>query len=250
MRLVNGPNDYTGRIEVFINGQWGTVCDDGWDINDAHVICRQLGYLGARTKYCCAQYGQGTGPMLRLGCQGSEASFHECSQVVSPSGCAHHEDAGVECYNESDAGMFNYISVQYSLYIKYKKQLLCLPACVDYVCFYTALPIRLVDGAKSSAFHSGRVEVFINGHWGTVCDDSWSSNDARVVCRQLGYTRGIAYGGAIYGEVTGPKWLDDVACRGYESSILNCGHQGIGRHNCGHGEDASVVCYNGGYRYV
>ncbi len=101
VRLVNGPNDYTGRIEVFVNGQWGTVCDDGWDINDAHVICRQLGYLGARTKYCCAQYGQGTGPMLRLGCQGSEASFHECSQSVTLSGCSHNEDAGVECYNDT-----------------------------------------------------------------------------------------------------------------------------------------------------
>ena len=127
---------------------------------------------------------------------------------------------------------------------------LCLPACVDYICFYTALPIRLVDGAKSSAFHSGRVEVFINDHWGTVCDDSWSSNDARVVCRQLGYTRGIAYGRAIYGEGTGPIWLDTVRCGGYESSLLNCPHRGIGRHNCGHGEDASVVCYNGGYRYI
>ena len=105
VRLVSGPNSYTGRIEVFVNGQWGTVCDDGWDINDAHVICRQLGYLGARTKYCCARFGRGTGPMLQLGCQGSEESFHECPQVVSPPGCGHHEDTGVECYNINDTGM-------------------------------------------------------------------------------------------------------------------------------------------------
>ena len=89
---------------MFVNGQWGTVCDDGWDNSDAHVICRQLGYLSTRTQYCCAQFGQGTGPMLQLGCQGSEESFHECSQVVSPSGCYHREDAGVECYN--DTGMY------------------------------------------------------------------------------------------------------------------------------------------------
>ena len=98
IRLVDGSNNYTGRIEVFINGQWGTVCDDGWDFNDAHVICRQLGYLGARRTHCCAQYGQGVGPMLQLNCQGSEESLSECPQVVSPSGCNHYEDAGVECY--------------------------------------------------------------------------------------------------------------------------------------------------------
>ena len=120
---------------------------------------------------------------------------------------------------------------------------LCM--CLITVCFCTALLIRLVGGIKSSAFHSGRVEVLINGQWGTVCDDSWSSNDARVVCRQLGYSRGTAYGGAVYGEGTGPIWLDNLACSGYESSLLNCDQQGIGQHNCGHGEDASVACYNG-----
>ena len=98
VRLVNGPNSYTGRIEVFANGQWGTVCDERWDINDANVICWQLGYLGARTSSCCAAFGRGTGPMIHLDCQGSEESFNECPHVVSPSGCGHHQDAGVECY--------------------------------------------------------------------------------------------------------------------------------------------------------
>ena len=97
-RLVDGPNNYTGRVEVFINGQWGTVCDDGWNTNDAHVICRQLGYLGARRTYCCAQYGQGVGPMLQLSCQGTEESLYDCPQVVSPPGCGHYKDVGVECY--------------------------------------------------------------------------------------------------------------------------------------------------------
>ena len=109
----------------------------------------------------------------------------------------------------------------------------------------TNVKIRLVGGAKSSAFHSGRVEVFTNGQWGTVCDDSWSSIDARVVCRQLGYTSGTAHGRAVYGRGTGPIWLDNVNCRGYESSLLNCAHGGIGRHDCSHGEDASVACYKG-----
>ena len=116
VRLVNGPNNYTGRIEVFVSGQWGTVCDDRWEINDAHVICRQLGYQRARTKYCCARFGQGTGPMLQLGCQGLENSFHECRQTVSPSGCYHREDAGVECYNGSDTGIYVYILLMHILW--------------------------------------------------------------------------------------------------------------------------------------
>ena len=111
----------------------------------------------------------------------------------------------------------------------------------------TASSIRLVDGAKSPSFHSGRVEVFINGQWGTVCDDSWDSNAARVVCRQLGYTSGTAYGGAVYGQGSGRIWLDNLNCTGSEDSLLNCGHRGIGRHSCSHGEDASVVCYRGEY---
>ena len=109
----------------------------------------------------------------------------------------------------------------------------------------TVINIRLVGGAKSSNFHSGRVEVFINGEWGTVCDDSWDSYDARVVCRQLGYTSGTAYGDAVYGQGTGQIWLDDLMCIGNETSLLNCRHGGIGSHDCWHEEDASVDCYNG-----
>ena len=44
--------------------------------------------------------------------------------------------------------------------------------------------MRLVDGAYS---HEGRVEICINGVWGTICDEEWGNNDAKVACRQLGY---------------------------------------------------------------
>ena len=100
--------------------------------------------------------------------------------------------------------------------------------------------VRLVGG---SGPHEGRVEVFHNGAWGTVCDYYWDLPDATVVCRQLGYgTARIALRRAAYGEGRGPIWYDDVRCRGREANLAQCAHYGLGVHNCDHSEDAGVIC--------
>ena len=103
--------------------------------------------------------------------------------------------------------------------------------------------VRLVDGFTE---YQGRVEVYHNGEWGTVCDDGWDINDAEVVCSELGYGKATAgIRNAFYGQGSGQIWLDNVNCVGTEHTIGNCLHNRWGLHNCGHHEDASVRCSPG-----
>ena len=103
--------------------------------------------------------------------------------------------------------------------------------------------VRLVNGPTK---YEGRVEVYHNGVWGTVCDDGWDLNDAQIVCKELDFGYAIAAEHrAFYGEGSGQIWLDDVNCFGTESNVGNCSHRGWGSHNCGHGKDASVKCTTG-----
>ena len=102
VRLVNGSTEYEGRVEVHYNGEWGTVCDDGWDLNDAQVVCIQLGFgtaIAARDK---AFYGEGTGEtwLDELNCTGIELTINNCSHNGwGNEDCNHREDSGVECSN-------------------------------------------------------------------------------------------------------------------------------------------------------
>ena len=102
------------------------------------------------------------------------------------------------------------------------------------------LPIRLVDGNSTG---EGRVEIFHNNSWATVCDDRWGNTDAGVVCRQLGLnSSGSAVSTAGFGQGTGTILLDDVRCTRSRSNIFECRHNGFKNHDCSHSEDAGVRC--------
>jgi len=107
--------------------------------------------------------------------------------------------------------------------------------------FFVAPSVRLVGGNST---HEGRVEIFLHGEWGTVCDDDWTITDANVVCKQLGYSEGAsaAHKSAHFGQGTGIIWLDDVQCTGSEEHLYDCTNAGAGIHNCGHEKDAGVTC--------
>ena len=107
VRLVGGATPLEGRVEVFLSGHWGTVCDYNWDVVDAIVVCRQLGNLQAVEAPTNAAFGAGSGPSwyYSLYCTGTERNLTECSKSNSNFGsaCFHSRDAGAVCSSQSHA---------------------------------------------------------------------------------------------------------------------------------------------------
>ena len=114
--------------------------------------------------------------------------------------------------------------------------------------FFLTQPIavRLVGGSN---YNEGRVEVFFNNIWGTVCNRGWDAADAVVVCRQLGlsYVNAQAVSGDLFGPGSGQVWQDDVRCVGSEKNLIEC-NRIIWANHYFFGirfEDAGVICFNG-----
>nr|XP_054765121.1 deleted in malignant brain tumors 1 protein-like [Lytechinus pictus] len=212
VRLAGGSNK-KGRVEVFYNGSWGTICDDDWDLRDARVVCRMLGFDGALEAPRSARFGQGSGRVLLtwVGCDGTEDNLADCIHrgVGDWSYCDHDRDAGVICYSGANPNPFQ---------------------------------VRLVGGSNDA---EGRVEVMHNGSWGTICDDDWDLRDARVVCKMLGFDGALeAPRSARFGQGSGHILLNYVNCEGTEDNQADCAHPGIGRYSysCSHARDAGAIC--------
>ena len=76
-----------------------------------------------------------------------------------------------------------------------------------------------------------------------MCDDEFDKKDADVICSQLGFGSAASVKeGAHFGQGSGGIHLDELKCRGTETSLSDCRSDGWGVHDCSHSEDASVVC--------
>ncbi|NWW49433.1 DMBT1 protein, partial [Pedionomus torquatus] len=162
-----------GRVEIFHNKQWGTVCDDNWDLLDAEVVCRQLDCGRALSAPGGGQFGRGVGIiwMDETNCTGMESTLSACrARPWGINNCYHGEDAGVVC-----SGYQGFFGIA-------PRKVVGGRGSVRMAAVSSFAPLRLVDGPGRCA---GRVEVFHKEKWGTVCDDSWDFADAKVVCRQL-----------------------------------------------------------------
>ncbi|XP_059028704.1 scavenger receptor cysteine-rich domain-containing protein SCART1 isoform X4 [Mustela lutreola] len=333
LRLRDGQSRCDGRVEVSLDGVWGRVLDDAWDLRGAHVVCRQLGCGLADRAYDAPAPQRGAVPvgLSHARCQGTETRLTQCNVSASPlvpAGAA--RDVGVVCsgsvalrlrggihhcagwldvfYNGTWGAVCSNALKDISLSI-ICKQLGCgEQGWLENKPVHSSLGTSWVDDIEcrrlrnstlwqcpSAPWHphscapgeevwitcaglsekmiqdsgetlncssthscpeegmlrvrggkdscSGRVELWHAGSWGTVCDDSWDLADAEVVCRQLGCGPALgALAGAAFGPGSGPVWLDEVGCRGSESSLWSCPAEPWGLGDCGHKEDAGVHC--------
>uniref|UniRef100_A0A8V5FV87 Uncharacterized protein n=1 Tax=Melopsittacus undulatus TaxID=13146 RepID=A0A8V5FV87_MELUD len=189
LRLVGGDGRCAGRVEVKHEGEWGSVCsyEFDWGAHWATVVCRQLGCGTAATSSPYAPFGQGTGRIwLHIYfCRGKEEMLQDCSHLGwGQHYCGHEQDVGVTCTGEPGE-------------------------------------LRLVEGSGPCA---GKVEVKLRGLWGVVEDDTWTMEDAEVICQQLGCGSATkAYIGSSYeGSDDRPVNMVMVNCRGHEKAFWEC----------------------------
>ncbi|XP_026791177.3 lysyl oxidase homolog 3B isoform X1 [Pangasianodon hypophthalmus] len=174
-RLAGHPRKHNeGRIEVFYKGEWGTICDDDFSLANAHVLCRQLGFVSATGWSHSAKYGKGTGKIWldNMQCSGSERSISVCkSRGWGNSDCTHDEDAGVICKDERLPGFVdsNIIEVQVD------------ERNVEEV------RLRPVVSSKRLPVIEGVVEVRYKDNWAQICDNGWTPKNSKVVCGMMGF---------------------------------------------------------------
>ena len=136
VRLVGGFSDSEGRVEVNYEGTWGTVCNDSfWDLNEATVLCRMLGYSTVYAYHISYAPGTGTVWMSDVDCTGNENSISECPHIGwGETSCSHTHDAGLYCSSEICMPLKNstfIFHIQVLLLIITVMQILSVKHCVN-----------------------------------------------------------------------------------------------------------------------
>ncbi|NWI11666.1 C163A protein, partial [Crypturellus soui] len=203
LRLVNGDGPCEGRVEVKLRGQWGTVADYTWDMEDAEVVCQQLGCGSAKSAHSSTRFGKGNGPvqLVWIDCHGNESALWECTiPGWGPYKGPHDWDAGVICQGF----------------------------------------VRLVGGDGTC---SGRVEVRQGQEWVTLCQTHMDLNTANVICKELGCGAALAVTSAEhFGSGAGPVWDGGFECAGNESLLSACARRQPHGQGCTHANDTGIIC--------
>ncbi|XP_038035594.2 antigen WC1.1-like [Anas platyrhynchos] len=183
LRLAAGRGPCEGRVEVKLRGRWGTVADDTWDIEDAEVVCQQMGCGSATVAYQGTQFGQADDPisLAFINCDGNEEALWDCNiRGWGPYTSPTKYDSAVVCQGFS----------------------------------------RLAGGDGAC---SGRLEVRQGRAWATVCHGHVDLKAAQVVCRELGCGTAVAVPAAgHFGAATGPLWDGAFECNGSEPLLASC----------------------------
>ncbi|CAA9998715.1 unnamed protein product [Nesidiocoris tenuis] len=239
-------------------GKWGLICDDQFDLNDAHVVCRHIGYpLGAKEirKHQATSLTDKVNTFLidDLNCNGNETTIADCAHNGwGVHDCSQEEAAGVVCKTVENECSLNYWQCRGAAEC-IPLGFLCdnVPDCQDKsdedpVNCNDHFSVRLVGTggvSRSNKVTEGRLEVKRFGVWGTICDDDFGAREAEVICNSLGFKGPAkAYKEAAFGAGTGVIWMDQVHCFGNESSVKDCMHDSWGQTNCKHDEDVAVAC--------
>ena len=224
LRLVGGSNQYEGRVKVYRSGEWQTVCDKSWGIREAEVVCQQLGYEYAVLAIQGATFGERSGGQWyrEWSWKGNESSLNDCNS--SNTSCSHSEDASVIC--SGNGKTYRACSV-WHLTTHHLTLQRCMNATVSvwWLILYSPLvhaalsngALRLASTGRTR--FGGRLEVYQNNDWGTVCIDLWSSSDATAACRQIGFVSVNDSDSSLFGSGISYQhiWLNTVACSGSES---------------------------------
>ncbi|XP_070685412.1 scavenger receptor cysteine-rich type 1 protein M130-like [Pempheris klunzingeri] len=185
VRLVDGNSLCSGRLEVKSDQLWSSVCEDGFDLLDAEVVCRELG-CGAPSALQGALYGEVEAPVWskEFQCNGRESALLDCRQSGSARDtCSPGKAVGLTCSAPDE--------------------------------------VRLVGGASRCV---GRLEMKHKGDWRPVADHSsnWDLLSAAVVCRQLGC--GSALSTDRRNDTHQPAaWIISSFCGPSESALRECG---------------------------
>ena len=275
------------------------VCDDDWNLENANVVCKELGFLGALSMTKESRFGP-TGAnfiMDQVSCDGTEERLIDCDHADSHD-CGPNEAAGVICdvRTEKDEALLEAscftTGVSYSpgkwidfeiVSTAYDCQVHCLSHSeCSFFTFYldthkcyrknqntenpsptaisgprdcngtsnvtkplVILPVKDCNAPGVVCLRNGATpdegNVYVGGK--AVCDDSWDTVDARVVCKELGYADVLeTYIESHFGQVPETFAMDNVDCDGTETSLVLCHHEPI--DDCGKGEGAGVKCDN------